>query len=177
MLTENFDGSTTTGTTTLHLIGGGSPHFNVEVVREGVDEYVYDIFFTGSHWKNAPEITVNVFGDGVCSASNSDITDGMNRGIGVNTVVDGGGTVDSESDRYALDRVTRRGLSGTYDLFVVPPLLTIHSDSNEVQRIIVKDDDAGFIWGSGQPSFKLSFAGEYTGCIAYNALDIEIEKN
>mmetsp|Transcript_4667 Transcript_4667/g.10571 ORF Transcript_4667/g.10571 Transcript_4667/m.10571 type:complete len:81 (+) Transcript_4667:1282-1524(+) len=47
VLTENFDGSTTTGTTTLHLIGGGSPQFNVEVAREGVDEYSYDVFFTG----------------------------------------------------------------------------------------------------------------------------------
>mmetsp|Transcript_4667 Transcript_4667/g.10570 ORF Transcript_4667/g.10570 Transcript_4667/m.10570 type:complete len:87 (+) Transcript_4667:1588-1848(+) len=85
----------------------------------------------------------------------------MNRGIGINTIVDGGGTVDSESHRYVPDRVARRDLSGTYELYVVPPVFTIQSDS-EVQRIIITDDDNDSIWGSGLPSFKLSFEGEYT---------------
>ncbi|KAL7542723.1 hypothetical protein ACHAXR_012023, partial [Thalassiosira sp. AJA248-18] len=176
VLTENFDGSTTTGTTTLNLIGGGSPHFNVQVDREGVDDYVYDVFFTGSHWKDVPEITVNTFGDGTCSASNSDIIDGMNRGIGIKTIVDGGGMVlDSGTDRYVLDRAVRRDLSGTHNLFVVPPIFNIHSDSSEVQRIIIMDDDNVSIWGSGQPSFKLEYGGETTDCLAYDALDVDIE--
>ena len=173
-LTENFQGSTTTGTTTLHLIGGGSPQFNVKIVREGVDEYVYDVFYTGSHWRNAPEITVNTFGDGVCSASSTDIIHGMNRGIGIKTIVDGGGVVDSESG-YVLDRVMRRSLSMPQDLYVVPPVFTVHFDSSEVQRMTILDDDNAAIWGSGQPSFKLGFRGEYTSCLSYNALDVEIE--
>ena len=37
------------------------------------------------------------------------------------------------------------------------------------------DNDNGSVWASGQPSFKLSFEGEYTGCLAYNVLDVDIE--
>ena len=175
ILTENFEGSTTTGTTTLHLIGGGSPHFDVQIAWEGGDEYAYDVFFTGSHWKNVPEIAVNTFGDGVCTASSSDIIHGMNRGIGVKTIVDGGGSVGYLDDRYELDSVVRGGPSGLHDLYVIPPTFTIHPDSSEVQQIIITDDDNDAIWGSGQPSYKLSFEGESTGCLSYNALDVEIE--
>ncbi|KAL7554975.1 hypothetical protein ACHAWF_018557 [Thalassiosira exigua] len=176
VLTEYFAGSTTVGTTTLHLISGGSLHFNVNVAREGVDQYAYDIFFSGSHWKNVPELAVNTFGDGTCSASNSDMSEGMSRGIGIKTIVDGGGTeLGAESDRYVLDRAVRRETSESHNLFVVPPVLSIHSDSSEVQRIIIKDDDNGSIWGSGQPSFKLTFGGESTGCLDYDASDVEIE--
>ena len=174
-LTENFDGSSTTGVT-LSIIGGGVPHFDVEVAREGVDEYVYDIFFTGSHWINVPQITLNVFGDGVCSAGNSDITDGMNRGIGIKTLTNGGGGfIDDSSDQYVLDRVVRSELRGSHDLYVVPPVLTIQSDLANVQQIIVKDDDNNSIWGSGSPSYKLSIGGEHTSCLAHNALESEIE--
>ncbi|KAL9190302.1 hypothetical protein ACHAXT_007513 [Thalassiosira profunda] len=174
VLTETFDGSTTTGTTTLHLIDGGTPQFNVEIVREGVDEHVYDVFFTGSHWKDVPEMSVSVFGDGTCSASNSDIADGMNRRIGVSTVVDGGASADAESS-YVLDRAVRRDLGGAHDLFVVPPVFKVHSDSSEVQRIIVKDEDNSAIWGSGQPSYKLSFGGESTECLEHDASDVDVE--
>jgi len=175
-LTEKFAGSTTAGTSTLYLVGGGSPRFDVQVARQGVDEYVYDIFFTGSHWRNIPQIVVNTYGDGVCEASSSDIINGMSRGIGIKTIVDSDqdavGTLD---DRYALDRVPRRGPNGPYDLYVVPLTFTIHTDTSEVQRIIVKDDDNDSIWGSGQPSFKLSFNGEFTSCLPHDALDVEIE--
>jgi len=157
-------------------IDGGSPHFDVKVARRGVDEYVYDIFFTGSHWTNVPEIVVNTFGDGVCAATSSDIINGMNRGIGVKTIVDGGGTVDSdESDYYVLDRVVQGGLSGQYDVYIVPPVFTIHSDSSEVQQMVILDDDNTLIWGSGSPSYKLLYDGEYTSCIAHNALESEVE--
>ena len=58
---------------------------------------------------------------------------------------------------------------------MVPPVFTVHFDSSEVQRMTILDDDNAAIWGSGQPSFKLGFRGEYTSCLSYNALDVEIE--
>jgi len=168
-LTEDFDGSTTTGTTTLHIIGGGYPQFDVTIERKGVDEYVYDVYFTGSHWKN-PQVTVNVFGDDTCSATTSDIVDGMNRHVGVKPIT------SSDSDRHVLDRVVRRGVSGQHDINVVPSVLTVHSETPEVQQIRVMDDDNASIWGSsGGPSFKLSYGGEDTTCLAYNVLEFDIE--
>ncbi|KAL7440180.1 hypothetical protein ACHAXH_004154 [Discostella pseudostelligera] len=177
VLTENFDGATTSGTTTLHLIRGGNPQFDVSVTRKGSDEYVYDIFFIGSHWTNSPEITLNTFDDGVCSLSGSDLTGGMNRDFRIKTMVDGGGTIiDPGTDRYVLNKVARRGLRGPYDLFVVPPIFVIPSDPSEIQRMLVMDDDNDDIWGSGQPSFKLSFNGEYTSCLPYDSSEVDIEK-
>ena len=173
ILTETFDGSTTTGTTALHLISGGSPQFSVEIVREGVSEYVYDMHFVGSHWADAPEITVNTFGDGVCAISASDIDGGMNRNIGIQTINDGGS--NPVSAHYVLHRVPGFDLSGKHDLFVVPPVFTVHPDSSEVQRIIVMDNDNTSIWASGQPTFKLSNGGDHTGCLPHNAVDLDIE--
>lgn len=176
VLKENFDGATTAGTATLFLIRGGFPQFDVSVKRSGASEYVYDVFFVGSHWTNAPDITVNTFGDGVCDLSSSDISGGMNRDISIKTVVNGGGTIDpGMDDRYVLDRAVRRGLRGHYDLLVVPPIFVVQSDSNEVQRMLVMDDDNDAIWGSGQPSFKLSFNGEHTSCIPFDTTEVEIE--
>ena len=65
----------------------------------------------------------------------------MNRGIGVKTIVDGGGSVGYLDDRYELDSVVRGGPSGLHDLYVIPPTFTIHPDSSEVQQIIITDDD------------------------------------
>ena len=175
VLSENFRGSTT-GAASLYLMRGGIPQFDVQIVRDGLDEFVYDIFFTGAHWRNVPQIQVNQFGDGSCAASFSDIADGMNRNIGIRTLSDGGGMIDADSrERYVLDRNARRGQSGTHDLYVVPPIFSVHSDSSEVQRIFVFDDDSTVIWSSGQPSYKLSFGGEDTACIDYDALDAEVE--
>eukprot|EP00970_Alexandrium_tamarense_P009994 scaffold1976_cov187-Alexandrium_tamarense.AAC.23 len=175
VLAEDFGGFTISGTASLYLIKGGTPQFNVEVMREGQDEYVYDLFFTGSHWTNAPEIQVNTFGDGACGASYADIADGMNRNIGVKTLLDGGGMIGANMVRYVLDRAAKRDQFGTHDLFVVPPIFTVHEDTSEVQRIIVMDDNNDAIWGSGQPSYILSFDGESTDCLAYDASDAKIE--
>ncbi len=175
VLTENFDGATTDGTTTLHLIRGGFPQFDVSVMRRGVDGLVYDVFFIGSHWTNVPEILVNTFGDGACSLSRSDFSGGMNRDISITTMVDGGGAIDPGVDRYVLDRVVRWGRQGHHDLFVVPPIFVTANDSSKVQRMLVMDDDNDEIWGSGHPSFKLLFNGESTYCLPYDSSEIEIE--
>jgi len=175
VLTETFYGSTTAASVSIHLVSGGVPQFNVEVIQEGIDEYVYDLFFTGSHWTDVPQIRVNTFGDGTCSASNADIIDGMNRNIGITTVVDGGGTIDSVADSYVVDRVVRHDQGGLQNLYVVPPILSVHDFSSEVQRMVVMDDGNESIWGSGMSSYKLSFRGEYTGCIAYDASEKDLE--
>ena len=173
-LTESFEGSSTTAAS-LYLVKGGTPHFDVQTVRNGVDDYIYDIFFIGANWKNVPEIQVNTFGDGSCAATFSDIADGMNRNIGVRTLIDGGGKVALLDDRYVLDHSTRRGLTGMHDLFVVPPTFVVQSDLVQAHSLFVFDDDNTVIWGSGQPSYKISFGGEETDCIAYNAFDFELE--
>ena len=125
ILTEPFYGSTVAGSVLIHLVHGGVPQFNVVVLQEGVDEYVYDLFFTGSHWSDVPQVHVNTFGDGTCSASNADMIGGMNRNIGVKTIVDGGGTIDSVADTYVVDRVARYDQVGVHNLYEVPPTLSI----------------------------------------------------
>ena len=173
-LTESFEGSSTS-TASLYLIRGGIPQFDLQIVRNGVDEYSYDIFFTGSHWRNVPEIQVNIFGDGVCAATFSDIADGMSRNIGIRTLADGGGQVTQTDDRYVLDRFARQGLGGLHNMFVVPPTFVVQPDLIQVYNLFVFDDESTSIWGSGQPSYKISFEGEETDCIAYNAFDFEVE--
>eukprot|EP00984_Skeletonema_dohrnii_P023836 scaffold12938_cov128-Skeletonema_dohrnii-CCMP3373.AAC.1 len=175
VLTETFYGSTTAGSVSIHSVRGGVPQFSVEVIQEGIDEHVYDLFFTGSYWSDVPQIHVNTFGDRTCSASNADIIDGMNRNIGITTIVDGGGTIDSVADSYIVDRVAGHDQGGLQNLYVVPPILSVHDFSSEVQRIIVMDGGNESIWGSGMSSYKLSFNGEYTGCIAYDASEEDLE--
>uniref|UniRef100_A0A7S4I964 Fibronectin type-III domain-containing protein n=1 Tax=Odontella aurita TaxID=265563 RepID=A0A7S4I964_9STRA len=172
-LSEAFAGTTTTGTATIYLVTGGVPRVSAQVVRQGQDEYIYDIFFTGSFWNDVPEITVNVFGDGMCTAGESHIVDGMNRNIAAHTVSDGGATLSTHA--YALDRAIEASLEGESALFLLPPIFTVHDDTSEVQRIIVKDTDNAAIWGTGSPSFKLSFNGESTGCLSYSSSDSEVE--
>ena len=124
----NFQGSTI-GAASLYLMRGGIPQFDVQRVRNGLDEFVYDIFFSGSYWGNVPQIQVNQFGDSFCAASFSDIADGMNRNFGIRTLSEGGGLIGVDSkDRYVIDVQ-----SGTHDLFVVPPVFSIHAESSEVQ--------------------------------------------
>lgn len=175
VLTETFLGSSTTGSVSIHTVSGGMPLFSVEVIQEGFDEHVYDLFFTGSHWSDVPQIHVNNFGDGTCSASNADIIDGMNRNIVIKTVVNGGGTIDSVADSYVVDRIAKHDQGGLQNLYVVPPILAVNEFSSEVQRIIVMDDGNESIWGSGMSSYKLSFSGEYTGCISYDASEEDLE--
>ena len=175
VLTETFYGSTMSGSATIHSISGGVPHFSVQVIQEGIDEHVYDLFFTGSHWGDVPQINVNTYGDGACSASHADIIDGMNRNIGVSTIVDGGGKVDSLAESYVIDRVARHDQKGMQNVHVVPPTLSVQDFSSEVQRIIVMDDGNESVWGSGMSSYKLSFGGEFTGCIKYDATEKQLE--
>ena len=80
-------------------------------------------------------IQINQFGDGFCAASFSDIADGMNRNIGIRTLSDGGGLIGPDSKECN----TRS--PGTHDVFVVPPVFSVHAESSEVQRIFVLDDD------------------------------------
>eukprot|EP00985_Skeletonema_marinoi_P030515 scaffold32400_cov131-Skeletonema_marinoi.AAC.1 len=61
VLTETFYGSTTAGSVSIHSVRGGVPQFSVEVIQEGIDEHVYDLFFTGSYWSDVPQIHVNTF--------------------------------------------------------------------------------------------------------------------
>ena len=79
------------------------------------------------------------------------------------------------NNRYVLDNYARRDQVGVHNIFVVPPIFSVHIDSSEVQRIIVMDAGNDAIWSSGQPSYKLSFNAEYTGCVAYSALEADIE--
>ena len=134
---------------------------------------MYDIFFIGSYWQNVPSIVVNVFGDGTCTADESHIIDGMNRNIAVHTVSDGGGSGLSFNE-YTLDRSVGASLQGERSLFLVPPIFTVAGDTSEVQRIIVKDVDNTAIWGSGTPSFKLSFNGDATPCLDYSSTEIQV---
>ena len=89
----------------------------------------------------------------------------MNRNIGIRTLSDEGGLIGADSK----DCNTR-----THDLFVVPPVFSVHAESSQVQGIFVLDDDT-IIWSSGQPSYELSFGGQHTTCTDYNALDTEVE--
>ena len=131
---------------------GGTPHFNVQVVCNGLDEFAYDIFFTCAHWSNVTQIQVNKVGDGLCAASVSDIVDGMNRNIGIRILSHGGGMINMDSNNcYVLDNFARRDQVGVHDLFVVPPIFSVHLDSSEVQPIIVMDAGNDAIWSSGQP--------------------------
>ena len=79
------------------------------------------------------------------------------------------------NNRYVFDTYARRDQVGVHNLFVVPPIFSVHLDSYEVQCIIVMDAGNDAIWSSGQPSYRLSFNGEYTGCVMYSALEADIE--
>ena len=47
-LDEPFVGTSATGTASISVLDGGVPRVDVSVLRPGVDEYVYDVYFTGS---------------------------------------------------------------------------------------------------------------------------------
>lgn len=55
-LTEAFDGTAAAAVVTI--IGDGVPHFHVETVADGQAAWTYDIFFTGPHLANVPELAV-----------------------------------------------------------------------------------------------------------------------
>lgn len=56
-LTEAFDGADTVAAT-LAIIGDGVPQFYVETVANGQAAWTYDIFFTGPHLANVPELAI-----------------------------------------------------------------------------------------------------------------------
>lgn len=55
-LTEAFDGTAAAAVVTI--IKDGVPHFYVETVADGQAAWTYDIFFTGPHLANVPELAV-----------------------------------------------------------------------------------------------------------------------
>ena len=59
----------------------------------------------------------------------------MNRNIGIRTLSDEGGLIGADSK----DCNTRS--PGTHDLYVVPPVFSVHAESSQVQGIFVLDDD------------------------------------
>lgn len=95
----------------------------------------------------------------------------MSRYIGATTIIEGG----EPSNVIVLDSGYHGDEQGVVDVYDVPPIFRVHDDTSEIQQMIVKDDDSAMIWGSVSPSFKLSFLGEYTGCIDYNSEEAEIE--
>lgn len=56
-LTEAFDGADTVAAT-LSIIGDGVPQFYVETVADGQAAWTYDVFFTGPHLSNVPELVI-----------------------------------------------------------------------------------------------------------------------
>lgn len=70
-LTEAFDGADTVAAT-LSIVEDGVPQFYVETVADGQAAWTYDIFFTGPHLANVPELAIVDEGTGVstfvCSA-------------------------------------------------------------------------------------------------------------
>lgn len=56
-LTEAFDGPDTEEAA-LSIVGDGVPQFYVETVADGQAAWTYDIFFTGAHLANVPELLV-----------------------------------------------------------------------------------------------------------------------
>lgn len=56
-LTEAFDG-TTSAAAVLTIVRDGVPHLYVETVADGQAAWTYDIFFTGPHLANVPELEV-----------------------------------------------------------------------------------------------------------------------
>lgn len=56
-LTETFDGADTADAA-ISIIGDGVPQFYVETLADGQAAWTYDIFFTGSHLANVPELVV-----------------------------------------------------------------------------------------------------------------------
>lgn len=55
-LTEAFDG--TAAAAALTIVRDGVPHLYVETVADGQAAWTYDIFFTGPHLANVPELAI-----------------------------------------------------------------------------------------------------------------------
>ena len=56
-LTEAFDGDTT-DPRVLTIVRDGVPQFYVETLAEGQAAWTYDVFFTGSHLADVPELVI-----------------------------------------------------------------------------------------------------------------------
>lgn len=171
ILSEPFVGNSSTLSAILSLVVGSIPTINTKETRVGSNEYEYDVYFIGSYWENVPAIKVSRFGDERCLANDSDINGGMNRDIHVSTIKDGGGLLSSEI--FALNRLVTD--SGVESIFWVPPLFRISEDTSEVKRIISKDIEHTEIWGSGIPSFRLSYEENQSKCIDYNTTEDMLE--
>ena len=160
-------------------VDGGVPQIELSIIRDGADEYVYDVFFVGSSWSNVPEMDVTVFGDGACEADITHVQGGMNRNIAVSTILDGGGETLDDARDYVLDRPFEPQDEGNAPVYLVPPIFTVYPDTTEIQQIIIKDTDNTVVWGGGgnpdDPSFKLSYDGEATDCLSHQIGEAELE--
>ena len=184
-LDEPFVGTSATGTASISVLDGGVPHVDLSVLRPGVDEYVYDIYFTGSGWSDVPDMEVSVFGDGACEADFTHVQGGMNRNIAVSTMSNGGNSSGSDN-LTRRDVVLDRAIEPQDEVietsvYLVPPIYTVHDDVFEVQQLIVKDTDNGAIWGGDaaivDSSFKLIYDGdEATECLSYHSTESQVEE-
>lgn len=181
-LDEPFVGTTVAGTASISIVDGGIPHVDVSVLRPGVDEYIYDIYFTGSGWSDVPDIEISVFGDGTCEADITNVQGGMNRNIAVSTMKNGGaGEIIGTTRDFVLDRaVGPQDEVAETPVHLLPPIYTVHEDTFEVQQVIVKDTDNGAIWGGdaalADASFKLIYVDEATGCLSYQSTESQVEE-
>jgi len=167
-LDETFVGRSVNGTAVIELVEGGIPKFSSEVIQYGKDEFVYDIYFTGSYWSDVPSIVVNTFGDGQCPANASHVVQGMNRNIGTQTIVNGGGFLTSRiiviSDAYDKDD------EYNIPIYKMPSFYTVYNEVSEVQRIVFDN-----VMNKPEVSFKLVYKDEETGCFSLNSTDSDIE--
>ena len=183
-LDEPFVGISVAEMASISIVDGGIPHVDISVLRPGVDEYIYDIYFTGSGWSDVPDMEVSVFGDGTCEADITNVQGGMNRNIAVSTMKNGGvGEISGETTRnVVLDRVIEpQDEVDETPVHLLPPIYTVHEDTFEVQQVIVKDANNGAIWGGdaalADPSFKLIYDGvEETGCLSYQSTESQVEE-
>ena len=171
-LTTLFIGESHPTSLVLTRISGGVPQIVSEHLKEGTDEYMYDIYFTGGYWGDLGPPEVNVFGDGTCEATSVHIRDGMNRNIVARTLADGG----MPSSRIVLDKAYHGDELGTISAYNVPPIFSVFQYHEKVERIVVKDTDSSNTWETQQPSFKLKHENESTPCIPFDSLGTKIQE-
>ena len=170
-LTMPFDGESSMNSATMTVIIGSVPQVVSDILTEGSDEFLYDVYFIGGYWGNMEPPEVNVFGDGSCEATSMHIINGMNRNIAAKTIDDGG----KKSSVIVLDKGYFGDEVGPIFIFSVPPIFTVFKNPQRVERIIVKDIDTANVWENGRSSFRLQYGIDTTPCIAYNSLATDIQ--
>ena len=88
------------------------------MVCQGIDEYVYDVFFTGSSWQNVPSIQANHPNQDSCTTNTSHLLGGVNHNIYITTIQNGSGMLTHRN--YAVNKVMGVS-SGEVPIYLIPP--------------------------------------------------------